>query len=88
LRSRSAWRCSTASPPCIRAPPQDGEAGSLWSATFPLIDAQLALAALAVLPGDGGRAGAEALIDLAERYGLHRVDQLLSEWIERRGLAT
>ncbi len=69
-------------------------AAARWGSRFalernlPLVDAQLALAALAVLPGDGGRAGAEALIDLADRYGLHRVDRLLSEWLDRRGLAT
>ena len=57
-------------------------------AQLPLVDAQLALAVPAILPGDSGRASAEALIDLADRYGLRRVNELLSEWIERRGLAT
>ena len=77
-----------------REPAVYPRAAARWGSRFalernlPLVDAQLALAALAVLPGDGGRAGAEALIDLADRYGLRRVDQLLSEWIERRGLAT
>ena len=77
-----------------REPAVYPRAAARWGSRFalernlPLVDAQLALAALAVLPGDSGRAGAEALIDLAERYGLRRVDQLLSEWIERRGLAT
>jgi hypothetical protein len=42
-----------------------------------LIDAQLTLAALAALPGHGARAGAEALIELSDRYGLRRVDDLL-----------
>ena len=48
-------------------------AAARWGSRFalernlPLVDAQLALAALAVLPEDGGRAGAEALIDLADR---------------------
>ena len=36
----------------------------------------------------GGRAGAEALIDLADRYGLRRVDRLLSEWNDPRGLSS
>jgi hypothetical protein len=77
-----------------REPTVYPRAAARWGSRFalernlPLVDAQLTLAALAVLPGDGGRAGAEALIDLADRYGLRRVDQLLSEWIERRGLAT
>jgi hypothetical protein len=77
-----------------REPAVYPRAAARWGSRFalernlPLVDAQLALAALAVLPGDGGRAGAGVLIDLADRYGLHRVDQLLSEWIERRGLAT
>jgi hypothetical protein len=42
-----------------------------------LTDAQLILAALASLAGDSARAGAEALIELAERYPLQRVDELL-----------
>jgi hypothetical protein len=76
-----------------REPAVYPRAAARWGSRFalesnlPLVDAQLAFAALAVIPGDGGRAGAEALIDLADRYGLRRVDQLLSEWIERRGLA-
>jgi hypothetical protein len=77
-----------------REPAVYPRAAARWGSRFalernlPLVDAQLALAALAVLPGDGGRAGAEALIDLADRYGLRRVDELLSGWIERRGLAS
>jgi hypothetical protein len=55
---------------------------------LPLADAQLVLAALAVLPGPGpgARAGAEALIELSDRYGLRRVDELLASWMRRRGL--
>ena len=53
---------------------------------LPLIDAQLTLASLAALPGPGARAGAEALIELSDRYGLRRVDDLLGGWIRRRGL--
>jgi hypothetical protein len=51
-----------------------------------LADAQLALAALAVLPTPGARAGVEALIDLAERSGLRRVDVLLGDWMRRGGI--
>ena len=53
-----------------------------------LVDAQLALASLAVLPGPGpgARAGAEALIELADRYGLRRVDELLAGWMRARGI--
>ncbi len=51
-----------------------------------LVDAQLALAALAVLPGPGARAGAESLIELSARYGLRGVDELLVGWLDRRAL--
>jgi hypothetical protein len=51
-----------------------------------LADTQLVLAALAVLPTPGARAGADALIDLAERAGLRRVDELLADWMHRRGV--
>ena len=51
-----------------------------------LSDAQLTLAALEVLPSPGARAGAEALIELGARHDLRRVDELLGEWIRRRGL--
>jgi len=52
-----------------------------------LVDAQLAFAALAALPGPGARAGAEALIEISTRCGLRRGEQLLSAWLDRRGLA-
>jgi hypothetical protein len=39
-----------------------------------------------VLPGAGARAGAEALIELSDRHGLRRVDELLVGWLRRRGL--
>lgn len=42
-------------------------------------DAQLTLAALAALPGPAAGAGVEALIDLSERYGLRRVDELVGD---------
>jgi hypothetical protein len=51
-----------------------------------LVDAQLAFAALAALPGPGARAGAEALIEISTRYGMRRGDELLSAWLDRRGL--
>jgi hypothetical protein len=51
-----------------------------------LVDAQLAFAALAALPGAGGRGGAEALIDICGRYGLRRAEELLLGWMDRRGL--
>jgi hypothetical protein len=51
-----------------------------------LVDAQLAFAALAALPGPGARAGAEALIEISTRYGMPRGDELLSAWLDRRGL--
>jgi hypothetical protein len=39
-----------------------------------------------VLPGAGAQAGAEALIELASRYDLRRVDELLGGWLRRRSL--
>jgi hypothetical protein len=50
-----------------------------------LPDAQLTLASLATLPGSGARAGAEALIELADRHGLRRVDDLLITWLRAHG---
>ncbi len=75
-----------------REPETYPRAAAKWASRFaierrlPLTDAQLTLAALATLPGEGARAGAEALIELAERYRLQRVDELLTHWTERRGL--
>ena len=46
-----------------------------------LVDAQLAFAALAALPGPSGRAGAEALIEVSARYDLRRAEELL--WLAR-----
>lgn len=66
-------------------------AAAKWASRFAierrltLTDAQLTLAALAALPSESARAGAEALIELAERYRLRRVDDLLAAWAERRG---
>ena len=74
-----------------REPETFPRAAARWASRFAierrltLADAQLTLAALAVLPGESARAGADALIELAERYGLRRVDQLVMGWAERRG---
>jgi hypothetical protein len=53
-----------------------------------LLEPELVLAALATLPGDGARAGVEALIELTGRYRLLRADELLSTWAQRRGLGS
>jgi hypothetical protein len=52
-----------------------------------LVDAQLALAALAALPGPGAKAGADALIEISSRYGVRRAQELVLAWLDRRGLA-
>jgi hypothetical protein len=46
-----------------------------------LADAQLTLAALAVLPEGGAQPGAEALIELSQRHGLRRVEEVLTPWL-------
>jgi hypothetical protein len=53
-------------------------------ARLDLVDAQLVLASLAALEGTTAAAGAEALAELAQRSGLHRVQRLLAEWLEAR----
>ena len=74
-----------------REPETYPRAAAKWASRFAierrltLTDAQLTLAALATLPGDGARAGVEALIELAERYRLQRIDELLTQWTQRRG---
>ena len=73
-----------------REPETYPRAAAKWASRFAierqlsLIDAQLTLAALAALPSQSARAGAEALIELADRYKLRRVDELLTGWIEQR----
>jgi hypothetical protein len=52
-----------------------------------LVDAQLAFAALAALPGLGAKAGAEALIEISGRYGLPGVEERLLAWLDRRRLS-
>ena len=75
-----------------REPETFSRAAARWGARLALerkltlVDAQLALASLAVLPGLGARAGAEALIELADRHGLRRVDELLGGWMRARGI--
>ena len=77
-----------------REPETYPRAAAKWASRFALecrltlIDAQLTLAALAALPGDSARAGIEALTELADRYRLQRVDDLLQTWAERRGRAS
>ena len=77
-----------------REPETYPRAAARWASRFAierrltLTDAQLALSALAALPGESARAGAEALIELADRYRLQRVDELLSAWVERRAPGT
>ncbi len=77
-----------------RDPETFSRAAARWGARLALerkltlVDAQLALASLAVLPGPGfgARAGAEALIELADRHGLCGVDELLGGWMQARGI--
>lgn len=77
-----------------REPDSYQRVAAKWQARFvlerkvTLVDAQLTLAALMVLPHAGARAGVEALIELCERYGLRRVDECLTRWAERRGFGT
>ena len=64
--------------------------GARWGARLvlerrlELVDAQLALASLAALERPTAAAGAEALAELAQRSGLHRVQRLLEDWLEAR----
>lgn len=74
-----------------REPHTFSRTAARWAARFTLErrltlpDAQLALSALAVLPGPTAPAGAEALIELTERHGLHRIETLLTAWLRARG---
>jgi hypothetical protein len=52
-----------------------------------LPEAQLTHSALGVLPGPDAHTGAEALIELAERHGLRRVEAVLTPWLRARGLS-
>ena len=71
-----------------REPRTFSRAAARWGARLTsehrlsLVDAQLALASLAALPGPGAR----ALIELSDRHGLRRVDELLTGWLRARGI--
>jgi hypothetical protein len=70
-----------------RQPGTFGRASTRWGSRLTLErrldlpDAQLVLAALAALPGSGSEAGVEALIEIARRYRLERVEDLLTGWL-------
>ena len=76
-----------------REPTTYPRAAARWGARLTLerrltlTDAQLALAALAVLPHRGARPGAEALVELCEQYGLRRVEELITPWLRANGKA-
>jgi hypothetical protein len=65
-----------------REPQTYSKGAARWGARFCLErrlllpEAHLTLSALQVLPGPDARAGAEALIELANRHQLRRVDEL------------
>ncbi len=73
-----------------REPGSFSRTGARWGARLvlerrlELVDAQLVLASLAALEGPMAAAGAEALAELAQRSGLHRVQRLLEDWLEAR----
>jgi hypothetical protein len=67
-----------------REPETYPRAAAKWASRF-AIERRLTLAALAALRLEGARAGVEALIELAERHRLQRVDGLLTAWAERCG---
>ena len=77
-----------------REPETYPRAAAKWASRFAierqltLQEAQLTIAALGALTGEGARAGVEALIELAERHRLRRVDELLGDWSRRKGLGT
>lgn len=68
-------------------------AAARWAARLtlerklPTADAQLALSAITALGRGERRAGAEALVCLCERYRLKRGERILTDWLERHGLA-
>jgi hypothetical protein len=49
-----------------------------------LVDEQLVVASLAALHVSAAAAGVEALAELGQRSGLHRVERVLSEWLQAR----
>src|SRR5205814_5390117 len=72
---------STASPPSTyqRAAARGGSRFAL-KRRLTLVDAQLTLAALAVLPKPDARAGVEMLAEITDRYEFRRSDELLLAW--------
>jgi hypothetical protein len=46
---------------------------------------KLTLAALATLPTDSASARVEALVEPSDRYGLCRVDEVITNWSAQRG---
>lgn len=78
---------STASPPSTYQ-----RAAARWGSRFALkrrltlVDAQLTLAALAVLPKPDARPGVEMLAEITDRYEFRRSDELLLAWADRRGV--
>jgi hypothetical protein len=83
---RSSLRCWTRSRRRFRAVLPGWGSRLTLERRLPLVDAQLTLASLAALPQPGARAGAEALIELSDRYRLRRVDELLAGWMRRRDI--
>jgi hypothetical protein len=77
-----------------REPESFSRNAARWASRFALEqkltlpDTQLVLAALGTLPGPHARAGAEALIELGDRYHLTRVETIFSSWLERREPST
>lgn len=77
-----------------REPESFSRNAARWASRFALEqkltlpDTQLVLAALATLPGPHARAGAEALMELCERYHLRRVETIFNAWLERRDPST
>jgi hypothetical protein len=51
-----------------------------------LADLQLATAALCALVDGSPRAGAEALLELCERYDVRGADRRVTTWLQRHGL--
>jgi hypothetical protein len=73
-----------------REPQSFPRAAARWAARLvlecrlDLIDAQLAVASLAALEGAAAAAGVEALAELGQRSGLHRVEPVLTTWLQAR----
>jgi hypothetical protein len=76
-----------------REPERYPRAAARWAArlalehTLALGETQLAIAALAALEGEAARAGAETLIELSQRHGIARCENVLLAWMHRQGIA-